>query len=60
MTRKTFHYDPASDTVVEDDQALREEREREEARQRDTLEQQQRAWEREQEEREARRAGPYL
>ena len=60
MPRKTFHYDPASDAVVEDAQALREEREREETRQRDMLEQQQRAWEREEAEREARRAGPYL
>ena len=60
MTRKTFRYDPANDTVVEDGQALREEREREEARQRDMLEQQQREWEREQAERDARRAGPYL
>ena len=60
MTRKTFHYDPASDEVVEDGRELREEREREEARQRDILEQQQRAWECEEAEREARRAGPYL
>ena len=60
MTRKTFHYDPASDEVVEDDRELREEREREEARQRDALEQQQREWEREQVERDTRRAGPYL
>ena len=60
MTRKTFRYDPASDVVVEDGQALREEREREEARQRDVLEQQQRVWEREEAERETRRVGPYL
>lgn len=60
VTRKTYHYDPASDAVVEELHADREERERAEALQRDEREQRQRAWEREEAERDARRSGPYL